>query len=204
MVIDETHLHFHLSALAKVTPDAYVIHLHRRASAFVTSHLRPSWSPGPTWPRRAVRLLRHEHNKAVFWTRQDFLPGMRRGDVIGHHSSSKFGLMLSQAGYDAERIMAAPVLVRLLAYWHYHYHYLEREGPLLYGERYRSLRYEHFATQPAEMMAQLYNWIGLSPPKDLDYTEVHPPKPPFRAGDRRWREAASIAGFSDEEIETLL
>ena len=204
VVIDETHLHSHLPAINEITPSGYVIHLYRRSRGFVTSHLRPTWSRHTTWPRRIVRRLRNEYNKNVFWSRYDFLPGMRRGDVIGSHSQSKFGLMLAEAGYDAERIMSAPSVVKLLAYWHYQYHYLEKEGPRLFRERYKSLRYEDFASHPNQTMADIYDWFGMSSPPDVVYSDVHPPKPPFRLNDRRWIEAAKLAGFSDEELETLL
>lgn len=204
VVIDETHLHLHLPALAELASYAHVIHLYRRARGFVTSHLRPSWSRETTWWRRAVRRMRHEHNKHVFWTRQDQPPGLRRDVVIGRHPLSKFGLMLSEAGYDAERIMASPAVVRLLSYWHFHFHYLEREGPRLFGERFKSVRYEDFATDPAGVMGPLYDWIKLARPECLSFPEVHAPKPPYRPRDPRWREAARVAGFDDEELETLL
>jgi len=204
VVIDETHLHLHLASLVELARHGRVVHLHRRASAFVTSHLRPTWSRKTTWFRRLVLRVRDEFNKRTFWTRRELLPGLRRGNVIGRSPSSKFGLMLAEAGYDAERIMAKPAIVRLLAYWHYHYHYLEREGPRLLGQRFRSLRYEEFASRPRETMADLYGWIGLERPQELEYSDVHPPKPPFRKGDRRWSNAARHAGFGDAEIETLL
>ena len=77
IVIDETHLHSHLPAINEITPSGYVIHLHRRARGFVTSHLRPSWSGDTSLPRRIVRRLRHEYNKKVFWSCYDFPPGTR-------------------------------------------------------------------------------------------------------------------------------
>ncbi len=203
IAIDETHLHLHLPALREISPDSHVIHLYRRASAFATSHMRPSWSKD-TLPRTAVRWLRHQYNKLVFWTRKDILPDMRRGDVIGTHPSSKFGLMLKEAGYDAERIMVSTALVRLLAYWHYHFHHINREGVRLFGDRFRSLRYEDFATLPKETMGALYKWLGIALPEGASYSDVHAPRPPFRAKDRRWREAARIAGFSEDELNDLL
>lgn len=204
VVIDETHLHTHLPGIKEITPTGYVIHLYRRARGYITSHLRSSWSSNTTWSRRIVRHLRHEYNNRVFWSRYDFLPGLRRGDVIGNHPQSKFGLMLAEAGYDAERIMSAPALIRLLAYWHYHYHHIEREGSRLFQERFKSLRYEDFASHPNETMAAIYDWLGMAPPPGVAYSDVYPPKPPFRPDDRRWIEAAKIAGFSEEELETLL
>jgi len=204
VVIDETHLHLHLPALAELTPHAHVIHLCRCPRGFATSHLRPSQPRPGSWWRYAVQRLRHEHNKRMFWSREDYPPGMRRDHVIGRHPLSKFGLMLADAGYDAPRIMAAPALVRLLAYWHYHYHYLESEGPRLFGDRFIRVRYEDFARDPEAVMARLYDLVGLAQPEPLSFPEVHLPKPPFRPRDRRWRDAATIAGFTEEEMETLL
>jgi len=181
-----------------------VIHLVRRARSFATSHLRSSWSKKTTWPRRCVRFLRNEYNKKVFWERRDLPPGLRRDDVIGKSPFSKFGLMLDDAGYDARRIMNSPAVVRLLAYWHYHYHFLEQHGPREFGERFMTLRYEDFASKPETTMQSLYRWLGMEQPEGVSYSDVHPPKPPYCEHDPRWKEAARIAGFSEEELETLL
>lgn len=204
LVIDETHLHTHIESLKKITPSANVMHIYRRASCFATSHLRPSFSKNTSWERRVALIIRNEYYKKVFWKRYDFVPGLHRHMTIGNNPQSKFGLMLDDAGYDSERIMSSPTLVRLLAYWHYHYHYLEKEGPRLFGDRFRSLRYEDFAIEPTETMNELYQWFGLDEPEGVSYSDVYAPKPAFRFSDRRWREAARIAGFSEEEIETLL
>lgn len=204
VVIDETHLHAHVPAIKKINPTGHVIHLHRRASGFVTSHLRPKWDSNAPLLRRTVRRLRHEYNKFTFWDRHDFLPGMRRNEVIGNHPDSKFGLLLSQAGYDAKQIMSSSSIVKLLAYWHYQYHHLEKNGPSLFKDRFKSLRYEDFASRPEETMAMLYSWLGMQTPVNIEYTGVYPPKPAYKATDRRWLEAARLAGFSDEELVTLL
>lgn len=100
--------------------------------------------------------------------------------------------------------MSSPAIVRLLAYWHYHYHYLEKNGPRVFGERFKTIWYEDFARDPANVMKDAYGWLGMDPPEGVRYDDVHPPKPAYRANDERWREAARIAGFSEEELETLL
>ncbi|HYW76110.1 MAG TPA: sulfotransferase [Gammaproteobacteria bacterium] len=204
LVIDETHAHLHLPEIQQLTPSANVIHLYRRASGFATSHLLPSIDRQVPWPLVLRQRLGRAYRKRRFWERMDLPAGMGRDKVIGHNPHSKFGLMLSEAGYDAERIMRAPALARLLAYWRYHYHHVEREGARLFGERFVSLPYEAFATDASSTMQRLYEWIGMAPPPDTTYPDVHPPKPPYRPRDRRWREAARIAGFTDEEIEALL
>lgn len=204
VVMDETHVHLHLPEIQRLTPNASVIHLYRRASGFATSHLLPSIAREAPWSLAVRQRLGRAYRKPSFWDRIGLPAGMGRDKVIGHGPHSKFGLILSEAGYDAERIMRAPALARLLAYWHYHYHYVEREGPRLFGERFVSLPYETFANEASSTMQRLYHWIGLAPPSDATYSDVHPPKPPYRSHDRRWREAARIAGFTDEEIRTLL
>jgi len=204
-VIDETHLHLHIGALPNVQSNSRVIHLVRRARNFATSHLRPSWPKGKTMLRTMVRSIRNQYNKRVFWSRDELPPGLRRDDTIGRHPKSKFGLMLEDAGYDSERIMSSPAIVRLLAYWHYHYHYLEEHGPKVFGEKFKTVWYEDFAKDPESVMKEAYEWLGMAPPEGVvRYDDVHPPKSPYKANDKRWREAARIAGFSEEELETLL
>lgn len=203
-VIDETHLHLHLHSLRDLSPDAHVIHLYRRASAFVTSHLLPSVPRTASVLRRTAKYLRNRYNRFLFWGRDQIPTELNRHQVIGSNPRSKFGLLLAASGYDSERIMAAPAVVRLLAYWHFHFHYIEREAPMVFGSRFRTLSYEAFARDPVGQMRELYDWIGMDSVNGIDYREVHPPKPAFREKDRRWVEAARIAGFSDEEIERLL
>ncbi len=204
MVVDETRMHLHLPAIFGVTPEAFVVHLYRRASAFVTSHLRPSLARKIKLGFLIKNRLGNEYRKRVFWSRNDIPPGMARNVLIGQHQHSKFGLMLADKGYDSERIMASSAVVRLLAYWHYHYHYLEREGPRVFGDRFCSMPYETFANEPLSTMRRLYEWIDMPLPDNVSYAQVHAPKSPFRPHDRRWQEAARIAGFTREEIETLL
>jgi hypothetical protein len=204
VVVDETHLHFHLSAINKLTPDGYVIHLHRSARSFVTSHLLPSRSRQDSLLLDLKQRFGHAYRRRIFWKTFRIPPGMDRDKVVGQHPHSKFGLLLSEAGYDAQRTMRSPALVRLLAYWHYCYHHLEHEGRKQFGPRFISLAYESFATDPKGAMAKLYDWIGLAPPKGVAYSDVHPPKSPFRADDPRWRQAARAAGFREDELDTLL
>jgi len=190
--------------VAKIHENIWCIHLVRRASAFVTSHLLPSVKGKISDPRTLVRRLRRMRNRLVFFDRHDFLPGMAREQVIGHHPDSHFALLLRDAGYDHRRIMYAPVAVRLLAYWHYCYHATEADGARTFDDRFKTVRYESFAAEPETVMAGLYPWIDEEPPADGECSDVHLPKPPFRADDKRWREHAKIAGFTDAEMDELL
>lgn len=203
-VIDETHLCTMVPEVRKVHDNVFVIHLVRRASSFVTSHLLPSVKGNIAKPRAAIGKLRNLHNRRVFFDRDGFLPGMARDQVIGAHPLSKFGTKLRAAGYDHERIMRAPAAVRLLAYWHYCYHLAERDGPIYFGDRFKTLRYEDYTEAPGTIMDSLYEWIGENPPEGFGYEDVHAARAPFRFGDDRWRKYAKIAGFSESEIDELL
>ena len=64
VVLDGTHLH--CPSVHKLSPDGYVVHLYRRASSFVTSHLRPNWSKSKGVHRHVIHRLRYEFDKKVF------------------------------------------------------------------------------------------------------------------------------------------
>jgi hypothetical protein len=204
VVIDETHLHRRLPGLARLTPDAHVIHLYRRASSVVSSYLLPSVKPGTGPVRRALGRPRRGQHRRTFWSRRTGPVSVQRDRVVGDRPDSTFGVLLRDAGYDADRIMAAPMVVRLLACWHYLYRRLERQGPQLFGDRFTTIRYEDFASNPRETLARICDWMGRPPPDGADHVAVHPPKPAFREGDRRWLEAAALAGFQQAEMKTLL
>lgn len=203
-VIDETRLHFHLPDIWSLTPDAYVIHLYRRASGFVTSHLLPSLSQQESPLLALKQRLGHVYRKHIFWSATSIPAGMGLDRVIGGHPQSKFGLMLSSAGYSSNRIMAGSAVTKLLAYWHFNYKHIETAGPRIFADRYIRVSYEDFALDPKGTMARLYDRIGLPPPEGALYPDVHPPKVAYAVGDERWRKAAIVAGFSEEDIDALL
>lgn len=204
IVIDETRLHMHLPALVALDRETYIIHLHRKARAFVTSHLRPSLPDRHGLLRAVQRYVQNSYNKRDFWGRMNPPPRMKRDEVIGYSPSSKFGLLLTENGYDTNRIFRESAVVQLLSYWIFHYRYIEHEGPRLFGNHFYSLPYEAFANDPRGTMSSLYDWIDMRAPGDMSYAQVHRPKPPHRPFDKRWKEAARIAGFTQQDIETLL
>lgn len=203
VVIDETKMHHYIKGVKRIFPYSKIVHLVRGARSFVTSHFIVSQrytSP----KRKIIGSIRNIYQKERFWSRMDIPGHMGRDVVIGSSTYSKFALRLREVGYDVDKIMNSSAMVRMLAYWHYHYHYLEKEGPKHFGQNFKTVWYEDFASDPERVMASLYEWLGMERPEGVRYDEVHPPKPPYKANDRRWLEAARIAGFSEEELETLL
>lgn len=201
-VIDETNFHNKLDLLD--TGDVHVIHLHRRASGFVTSHLLPSWKKSPSLAKNLYKKARQAYERRVFWSRQDYPPGMERASVLGFSHYSQFGLLLEKAGYDAATIMSSPTVVRFLAYWHYSYNKIEREGPRIFGSRFKSVSYDEFARDPSRQMQDIYSWLGIASPTSVDYSKIHYPKLPFQANSDEWRQVAKQAGFNLDECETLI
>ncbi|MCH2133704.1 MAG: hypothetical protein MK116_08130 [Phycisphaerales bacterium] len=203
VVADEIRLHRHLPALARIFPRTHVIHLWRRASGFVSSNLRPSLGPRGSMLQNWARKARDRYNQSMFWTRRDFPPGLRRDEVTGAHPDSKFGLLLKEAGFDADRIMGESAVIRLLAYWLYHYRFMTTQGPSLLGDAFRTVSYDVFATSPNDTFGELYPWLGLGQPQQ-DLSFVHPPKPAFQEDTGKWQEAAQVAGFTEQEMAQLL
>lgn len=204
IVIDDTHLHLHCEDIPSIIKNAYVIHLFRRARGFVTSHLHPKWSRIGPFHRKLIRQLRYRYNELTFWSRSDFPAGVQRDDVIGSNPASKFGILLSDAGYDVKRIYESPAYVKLLAFWHFHFRHMESIGPRTFGDRFISLPYEDFAQAPRDTMDSIYRVTDTDIPKSASYDDVHFPKPGFKPLDKHWKEGALIAGFSESEIESLL
>jgi hypothetical protein len=204
VVIDEPRLHFQLQQIKDLYPDIYLIHLHRRASGFVTSHLLPSPLPGISPFQSFRHRVGHIYRRSLFWNRSDVPLGMGLNLAIGSSPHSKFGMLLSRAGYDADRVMSSSAVVKMLAYWHYLYHLVQEKGPRIFGSRFVDVPYEEFARSPHRTMKALYERMSIAPLDGEDYHDVHTPKPSFRDGSLRWSAAARVAGFSEEEIGTLL
>lgn len=202
LAMDFTRCHLKLSSLHVIIPDAYVVHLYRRAGSFASSHLIPSGGHA-NGMSRWKGYLKRAYCRKTFWTRYKHYDFWDVENIFGRHPQSRFGCLLQEAGFDVEVIMRSPAVVRLLAYWLFHYRKLESEGPSLWGHRFRSVAFEDFAAHPHEVLKDLYQRMTLPCP-DWDFTEVRPAAQAFRAGDKRWREASKIAGFSSDEADRLL
>lgn len=205
VVIDEVRLAAKLNWLAlnlQGAADTYVIHLVRRPKCFVTSHMVPTRKTSGFFDRIRY-VIRRADCRLSFFKRSDVLPNMARDQIIGSSPASPFGILLKEAGYDVDAIYAAGAVCKYLAYWHYWYHRTRTEGQKAFGSRFRTVFYEDFARNPEHIMSCLYDWFQEVNP-GLTYPDVHAPKQPYRPSDPRWTKAAKIAGFTGEEIETLL
>jgi hypothetical protein len=189
--IDETRCHFRLGALAKLVPDATLVHLFRAPAAFATSHLVATGSGG----RRAGRLAL-ARDRVGFFTRGDRYNHWGMEELIGREPDSMFGLRLREIGVDPARVQALPAVGRLLAFWRLAYETIERDGPRHFGARFVRVSFERFCRSPREVVEEVYAAAGARAP-ELDLTRVRPASRAHRADDARWRRLFERVGLAE-------
>jgi hypothetical protein len=187
--LDTTRCHFRLAALARVAPDATVVHLFRAPAAFATSHLLPTGSGG----FRVNRFWR-AWGRLGFFTRRDRYNHWGMEELIGGHPDSLFGHRLREMGLDPVAIYALPAVGRLLAFWRLAYETVERDGARVFGARFVSVAFEGFCRDPRAAVERVYTAAGSRPP-DLDFTRIKPAKEAFRPDDARWIELFHRVGL---------
>lgn len=202
VVVDETHMHMKLDEIKKITPEAHVVHVYRKASAFASSHLVPSYKMGGMPIKRLLRAVKNERRIRRFWTSTVLPLGMCRDEVIGQDKDSYFAHLLSKRGYDLNAIYGphSTAVSRLLAYWHFSFLEIETKGKHLFGDRFISLSFEEFAKEPHDSMKSLYKTMGIKSLDEIDYDDVHPAKAGFFQHDERWVAAAKKSGFTELQI----
>jgi len=192
-VCDLTRAHYKLASLAKLAPEAAVVHLHRSPGSFATSHLVPS---GQQIPRRgdplrvraqvARNALYARLNRSTFWSRRDRYDYWGVEGIVGRSPDSLFGLRLDENGLDPVEIYRMPALGRLLAYWKVHHRHLEEQGPRHFGGRFMSVSFEEFCDRPADIVRRVYALLGADAPADLDTSGIHPARGRYRPEHPDW------------------
>lgn len=190
--IDVTRCHYKLESLHELDPEAVVVHLYRPPANWVTSVVQPSTTHIKRKSNPAIRALRTAQLRTLgyrfrqaFWDARGSHRFKGFDEIIGDHVGSFFGVRLHEAGLDPEAVYALPDVGRLLAFWKLHYELVEREGPRLFGDRFLSVNFNDFCRSPSDVLRHVYDRAGLVSPS-FDVSRIHPPPPPFAAGDPRW------------------
>ena len=186
VVFDTTRCHFKIRDLISEMPDSVLVHLYRRPTAFVSSHLLPT---RPGLKRRARLAAR----RTRFWALKDGYDHWGYQTLIGKHPLSAFGLRMTEKGMESDRIYSLPAAGRLLALWKVCYDEAERVGLAEFGERFVSLPFETFADRPEAVLDLIYGLLQTSRP-GLDVSHVRPANQGFAPEDSRWQRLAHTAG----------
>jgi len=202
-VFDFTRAHFKVAALAEIAPGAVLVHLHRPAASWATSHMVPSGSQIPRaggW-RTWLRLLRSDAQKrldrASFWSRSGRIDTWGLEQVMGASPDSPFGQRLREVGLDPERVYAMPAVARLLAFWRVHYEWLEAAGRRHFGDRFLSVGFDTFCREPVGEIGRVYAALS-APAPELDLSRIRAPGAPFQPEHPDWRRHAEAVGLSAE------
>jgi hypothetical protein len=191
VVFDTTRCHFKIGDLARAVPDPVLVHLHRSAPAFASSHLLPSGSRLRRRARLASRRMR-------FWKLGDAYDHWGYQTLIGDHPSSAFGLKMTENGMDPEKVYSLPAAGRLLALWKVFCDEVDRAGVEHFGGNFVSLPFERFVEQPDAVLDLIYDLGGaLRPAVDLNHLETG--RRGYAPDDPRWRSLASVVGIAELE-----
>lgn len=195
VAIDVTRCHGKITALHDEMPDAVFVHLYRRASAFVTSHLLPSEGFDPAGLRSAWR-------RATFFRRARGYNRWGMEELTRHPYAGITRSLYADAGVTLPPD-GSPAVRLLLAHWLGSWRVAERDGKAAYGERFLSWSFEDFCASPAASLAQLGR-LADAPAFAFDLGGLRQPGAAHAADDPRWRAMAADAGFTPAEIERLL
>jgi hypothetical protein len=193
VAFDMTRCHFKIEAIHALAPDAVMVHLFRRPSAHVSSHLLPS---RPGFRGRILRYLQ----RSRFWTRRTGFDFWYVEKIVGSSAAGPFADRLAEVGLDPEKVYSMPAVGKLLAYWGVHFDRVEADGREYFGDRFLSVPFERFCLRSREVLEKVYAAGGLAMP-ELDFTGIHPPNRGYRPDDPRWNDYCVQLGLTDVPIE---
>lgn len=201
--VDVTRCHFKLASLRDVDPEAVVVHLYRPPANWVTSVVQPSTTHLKRLSNPAERLyhstrlrVQAARFRRTFWETRDGHRFKGFDELIGTHPGTYFGTRLAEAGLDPAEVYAMPDVGRLLTFWKLHHERVERDGPLVFGDRFLSINFNDVCRDPAAVRAHVYERFGMAPPA-APPRGIHPPPPPFAGNDPRWTDYARRLGLPD-------
>jgi hypothetical protein len=193
VAIDFTRCNFKLEALNRLAPGAVVVHLHRPAASFATSHILGG-------RRSDVRgRLRYNALKSTFWSRKSGYDRWNIETIIGHDPNSVFGERLNAASLPAAEIYQMPAVAKLLAYWRINHEQVETVGRKLLGDRFVSVRFDDFCARPIDELQRVYDAIGLDLPR-FDASTIHAPHGAYRPADPRWITHGRPLGLDSSQL----
>ena len=202
VLIDETRLHSKMDALQRLVPNASIIHLHRSASAFTSSHLIPR-EPSNGFLNCIRSRSAQQYRKIVFWRPNRPFDSWQIESIIGTKPNQCFGQMLEREHIDAERVFSGGAVSKLLAYWLLHFRRIEADGKRLFGSRFLSVKFESFCENPTQLGKIIHKLSGIDV-ETADFDKVQHARGAHMSDSIKWKEKAALAGFGDQEIARLL
>lgn len=201
VLIEMTRVHFKLADLKKLFPSAVLVHVYRPASSFASSVMLPNPHQGMGGRfelESVLRVLRRKiariMHKARFWSakysgnRWDF------DLLMGDSCADAFASLLAGHDIDCEVFYGMPAIGRLLAYWKVAFATVEQDGKNLFGEKFISLNFNDFCSDPEKWMQHIYQVAAIeSVSPDLSW--VHKANRAYDHSNKQWSKYASKLGI---------
>lgn len=180
VVIKEVRLYCKLVALARLAPDAGLVHLVRDPRAVATSYL----------------MGRDRRRADRFATADEFFAHRSPRSMWASRPLAQ--ALSSRPGYEG--LVDCADVVRVLGVWRFVFEQT-RAGAAAFAERQLLLRHEDVTAQPVVALEAVYQLIGRSPPAAvIDWAGANIAQRDddvFAPGDPRWATALAQAGLEE-------
>jgi sulfotransferase family protein len=177
-VVKEVRLYRKLPVVAEISPGARLLHVVRDPRAVATS----------------IMLGRGRKRAHLFQDPDAFFTHRSQRALFASRSLSEALLRRP----EHRHLRGCPDLERILLVWRFTFEHTRRDGLRCFGDRYRSMRHEDLAADPAGEVRAVYELLDRpAPPRVLEWARrnVSVAQDAFAPGDPRWSLAAARVGL---------
>ena len=179
--IDFTRCNFKLQELRKMYPEALIVHLKRKDTAFVTSHIKTSFVA--TGLRAALGRWYRKH---TFFTRKSRYNFYNYERIIEEYEPQQFDYLLPQLkNFQTKNLQNLPAYVKMLLL-HKHNQNVVDKFSNRHPENFLEWQFEEFINQPKEHFEQIYNHFKRPMPP-FDFSHLRPPNLGFLPNSEKWK-----------------
>lgn len=178
VVADSVRIGFKLEKIHEIIPQAILVHLYRHPVAWISSHLLPSGAG--TWKKRVADLYR----QFSFWQRKGFYNNWGYEEIIDREIER--GARWDSIGVKVAVLRDKPAYFRLALFWNWAFREIETLGKELWDDRFFSVPFESFCSNPQKIISTIYGAAGLNW-RELDYSHVRSANQGYKPESSRWQ-----------------
>lgn len=185
-VVKFTRMYCKTSALPALDNEALFIHVVRHPLAVAASYL---------FRRNCKRFARLQNPDRFFKEKSNRYFFQKLPWSLGELSD----LLLNTDRYS--HLGGCSDVVRVLMVWRFTFDETFRTARVLFGRRYRLLRYEDLASDPQTVMTSIYDSLNLELPESVIRfvdSYIKSPRPHYHPKDDRWLQAIQQVDMAEE------
>lgn len=178
--IDFTRCNFKLRQLRELFPEALIIHLHRSPTAFVSSHITPSYK------EKGLRgLLARKYRKASFFTRKSRYNFYNYEQVIEEFYPELFDdFFQKNEALQGKSLGKTPAYIKMLLLHRLNQQRID-DFKTAYPDNFFEWQFEHFLSEPHKHLRELYTHFGKEVPV-FDFSKLRKPNLGYKANSPAW------------------